>query len=110
MGKLKAIKANKKIIAESYSLCNSLFSKFFGLMFSSKKNLIFVFGKEKRVSLHMFFVFFPIWVVYLNKDKEVIFTKKLYPFISITNPKVKPKYILELVKNPKIKKGDKISW
>ena len=55
--------------------CISFWSKFRGLMFSNKKNLLFVFDNEERRGLHMFFVFFPINVIFLNKDfiiKEII--------------------------------------
>ena len=79
-------------------------------MFSKKRDLIFEFKKEKRISLHMFFVFFPIWAVYINKEKEAIFIKKLCPFVSSCFPDKKAKYILELTKKPDIKIGDKISW
>ena len=79
-------------------------------MFSKKKNLLFKFEKEKRVSLHMLFVFFPIWVVYLNEGKEVVYVKKLLPFISCIKPKKKAKYILELVEDPRTIVGDRVGW
>ena len=79
-------------------------------MFSKKKNLLFKFDKEKRISLHMLFVFFPIWAVYLNELKEVVYIKKLIPFFSFVNPKKKAKYILELVDDPKTIVGDRIEW
>jgi hypothetical protein len=102
--------SNNKVIAKQYILCKSLFSKFLGLMFSTKKNLIFEFPKEQRISLHMLFVFFPIYAVYLDKSKKVVFTKKLSPFISFCYPKQKAKYILELINKPNLKIGDKISF
>jgi uncharacterized protein len=103
-------KTKKKSIAENYIICNSLSSKARGLMFSKKKNLIFIFDKEERISLHMLFVFFPIWAVYLNKDKKVVSIKKLNPFISMCYPKEKAKYIIELITQPRAKLGDILSW
>jgi uncharacterized membrane protein (UPF0127 family) len=103
-------KTTKKTIAENYKLCKSPCSRVRGLMFSKKKDLIFVFGKGKRISLHMLFVFFPIWAVYLNEKKEAVFIKKLHPFISVCRPKEKAKYILELVKEPNVNIGDRIEW
>jgi len=103
-------KNTKKEISKDYIICSSVISKFFGLMFSKKKNLIFLFDKEERISLHMLFVFFPIWAVYLNDNKKVVYQKKLLPFISVINPKEKARYILELTKEPKIKIGDILSW
>jgi uncharacterized protein len=101
-------KTDKKTITKKYLICTSYFSKALGLMFSKKKNLIFTFEKEKKISLHMLFVFFPIWAVYLNKNKKVTQIKKLSPFISTTSGKAK--FILELIKKPKIKIGDILDW
>lgn len=79
-------------------------------MFSKKKNLLFVFEKEKRISLHMLFVFFPIRAIGLNERKKVISIKKLFPFISLYYTKEKAKYIIETTENPMIKRGEKVSW
>ncbi len=74
-------------------ICKSWLSKFRGLMFSKKKNLLFVFNKEKRVIIHMFFVFYPINIIYFDKNKKPIAKVKAYPF-TILKPR-KAKYILE---------------
>jgi uncharacterized membrane protein (UPF0127 family) len=103
-------KSTKKTIAKDYKVCRSFLSQALGLMFSRKKNLLFMFNKEKRISLHMLFVFFPIWAVYLNKNKQAVFIKKLSPFISAFYPKQKAKYVLELPAKPAVKIGDKLSW
>jgi uncharacterized membrane protein (UPF0127 family) len=79
-------------------------------MFSQKKNLIFVFRKKMRVSLHMLFVFFPIWVLYLDDKKRLLYKKKLYPFISTCYPKQKARYVVEIVDEPHCKIGDIVSW
>ena len=102
--------SNKEILTNQYCICNTLFSQARGLMFSSRKNLIFGYEQEKRVSLHMLFVFFPIWVLYLNKNKEVCCKKKLLPFISFFYPKQKAKYILELIEEPNVKINDSVWW
>ena len=90
--------------------CKTLISKTIGLMFSKKKNLVFIFPEEQRISLHMLFVFFPIWALYLNEKKQLVFMKKLYPFISTSYPKVKAKYIMELIELPNVKIGDILDW
>ncbi len=74
-------------------ICKTWFSKFRGLMFSKKKNLLFVFKKEKIVAIHMLFVFFPINIYYFDKDKNLTGKVKAYPF-TILQPR-KAKYILE---------------
>ncbi len=79
--------------------CESFFSKAKGLMFSRKLKdscLLFVFPNEKRITLHMFFVFFPIDVLFLNKDKEIVDLKqRLKPFTFYTSKKP-AKYVLEM--------------
>ncbi|MBR9698943.1 hypothetical protein GOV09_00610 [Candidatus Woesearchaeota archaeon] len=104
------INSDNSTIAKEFKVCTSIASKMRGLMFSKKRNLIFVFPKEQRISLHMLFVFFPIWVVYLDEKKKVVAIRKLLPFISFCYPKEKAKYIIELAENPSLKTGDKLSW
>ena len=67
----------KTLIVKNAKVCKSIFSKTFGLMFSKKKSLIFIFNKEKIIPLHMFFVFYPIEVSFLNKNKIVVEIKDM---------------------------------
>ena len=93
---LKNISKNK-IIAKNYVKCYDWASKFFGLMF--KKNitpLIFIFNKERIVSLHSFFVKFPIDIVFLNELFEVVELKKNMRPYQFYTPKNKALFILEL--------------
>lgn len=92
---------NKKtLIAKNAKLCKNAFSKFLGLMFSKgEKALIFTFEKEKINPLHMIFVFHPIDILFLNKNKIIIEIKKNFAPFSFYNPKNKAKYIIELPKN-----------
>lgn len=67
-------------------------------MFSKRKNLVFVFGNERRVSLHNWFVFFPIDVLFLDSEKRIVEIKKgLRPF-GFYFAKKKAKYVVELGK------------
>jgi len=69
---LKNITKNS-IIDENPRIYSSVLSQARGLMFSLKpRTLIFPFRKSKRISLHMWFVFFPIDVVFLNEQREVV--------------------------------------
>jgi len=87
-------------------------------MFEEKKKfnyaLIFEFPIESRIgtSLHMLFVFFPIDVLFLNKNKIIVDKTTLQPFIPNYTPKKAAKYVIELptgkIKGLKI--GQKISW
>lgn len=83
------------IISEDVILCKGI-SRYTGLMFSFKKRtLIFEFKKERIIPVHMFFVFFPIDLIYLDKNKKVVEIKRnLKPF-SFYRPKNKAKYLIE---------------
>ena len=103
----------KTILEKKYKICKNIFSKTLGLMFSTKpKTLIFIFKKEKIIPLHMFFVFFPIEVLFLDKNKIVVEIKENFKPFTFYNPRKKSKYIIELpkdsIKKSKTKINDKI--
>ena len=90
--------------------CKTLLSKSIGLMFSKKKTLVFHFNKEERTPLHMWFVFYPIDVYYLDKDKVVVEVKKCFkPFTFYINKK-KAQYLIETPDKLIIDVGDKLSF
>ncbi len=81
--------------------CISFWKKFRGLMFSKPKNLIFVLDNETRYGaiVHMFFVFFPIDVYWLDRNKKVVDKRtNLKPF-RIAVPRHKAKYVVEIIRN-----------
>jgi hypothetical protein len=92
-----------------FKICKSIWSQARGLMFSKKKNLVFVFNDEKRRSLHMFFVFFPIDVLFLDKNKRIVEIKRDFKPFTFYYPKEKSKYIVELAERKKYKKGEKFN-
>jgi uncharacterized membrane protein (UPF0127 family) len=93
-----------------YKICRSWFSKAKGLMFSKKKNLIFVFNKEKKIGLHMFFVFFQIDILFLDKNKRIIEIKKNFRPFSFYTSKNKVKYVVELTEKNNYKIGNKFDF
>ena len=106
---------NNKILAKKAKLCKTPFSKALGLMFLKKdKTLIFIFNKEKIVPLHMLFVFYPIDVLFLNKDKKVVEIKENFRPFAFCTPKNKAKYVIELpcatIKKTNTKIGDILSF
>lgn len=110
-------KTRKRKIASKKDFCDSIPSKAFGLMFSPKikdKGLIFVFDKEEVRELHMFFVFFPIDVLFLDKNKKVVEIKENFTPFTLYFPKKKAQYVIELekgtVKKTKTKTGDILRW
>ena len=92
----------KNIIVNNSKVCKSIISKAIGLMFSKKiidDCLIFIFDKEMRVDLHMFFVFYPIDVLFLDNNKKVIEIKENFKPFTLYSPKNKSKYVIEIPKN-----------
>ena len=104
----------KTLLAKNAKICESIFSKSLGLIFSRKKSLIFIFKEEKIIPLHMFFVFYPIDVLFLNKNKIIIEIKENFRPFAFYTPKNKAKYIIELpqntIKKTKTHVGDKIKF
>lgn len=91
------MKAKQKMKQEIRpKICKSFFSKLKGKMFSfSKEPLLFVFNREKKISIHTFFCFMPLEVRWLDRNKKI--TKKC-----IMNPcsvcTGYGKYVLEIPK------------
>lgn len=78
--------------------CDSFFSKLRGLMFTRKSDraLVFRFAGENKAALHMFFVFYPIDVVYLNANKVIVEMKPNFKPFRVYFPKNRARYVLEL--------------
>ena len=95
---------------------DGILSKFIGLMFSRNKNtaLIFKFNKEQIILLHMLFVFYPIDVLFLNKNKIVVDKKENFMPFAFYKSKKKAMYVIELpfgtIKKTKTGIGDKIEF
>ena len=87
----------------------------FGLMFRSKpkKNEAIILKLEKQSkffsAIHMLFVFYPIYVIWLNKKNIVVDIKRCYPFQPFSMPKSPASLIIECTKLPSIKINDKLT-
>ena len=72
-------------------ICRSITSKLKGMMFLSRnkaKPLLFIFEKERNIPIHMWFVFFPIDVLFLDDRMQVVEIKRgLRPWQSFTSRK-----------------------
>ena len=106
-------KTKGTILCNESKIRNTLFSKARGLMFHKKirnLGLIFVFDKPRKIDLHMFFVFFPIDVLFLDKNKKVLEIKENFKPFTFYYSKNKASYVIELpkntVKNTKTKYND----
>lgn len=88
-----------------------------GLMFHKKlsdEGMIFFLDENKKISFHMFFVFFPIDIIFLDGNKRIVDMKENFKPFRIYNPKQKAKYAIELPKGTisktKTEIGDQIEF
>ncbi|MBI2653433.1 DUF192 domain-containing protein [Candidatus Woesearchaeota archaeon] len=106
----------KTAMGKNAKLVDGVISQSIGLMFSKKQNkdLIFKFSKEKTISLHMFFVFYPIDVLFLDKNKIVVDKKENFKPFAFYKSKEKAMYAIELpdgtIKKTKTEIGDRVEF
>lgn len=105
---------NKKLLVRKVVHRKNSFSKGSGLMFHKKildEAHVFHFKKARKLSLTMFFVFFPIDVVFLDKGVVTELKKGFRPFSNYTSLN-KADTFIELpsgfIDKKKIGIGDKI--
>jgi uncharacterized membrane protein (UPF0127 family) len=99
-------KTQNKIVSEKEIVCKSIFSQGLGLMFHRKHNLIMIFPEERKVSLHNFFVFYPIDVLFLDQHKMIVEIKRKFKPFTFFTPQNKCKYLIELAFPGEYAKGD----
>jgi len=112
------LKIGKKVLMKNVKLAQNSWERTKGLMFEEKKKfnyaLVFNFPVESRIgcSLHMLFVFFPIDVLFLNKNQLIVDKATLSPFIPNYTPKKAAKFVIEMPKGKaKVAKiGQKVEW
>jgi uncharacterized membrane protein (UPF0127 family) len=98
--------------------CSSFLCKFRGLMFRRSMptdwGLLLVEAKDSIVntSIHMFFVFFDLGVVWINDDGAVVDTCLAKKWVTIRAPKKPARYILEISPDrlAEFNIGDQISF
>ena len=112
-------KTNKKMLMQTVRIASTSFNKLKGLMFENQQKfdyaLVFPLPRESiaMATIHMLFVFFPIDVVYLDKNKKVVdIAKGLQPFTPSYSPKKPSKFFIELPagKSKGISLGDELGW
>mgnify|MGYP001603548680 CR=1 FL=1 len=108
--------AKKTAISRNAGILDGVFSQAMGLMFSRNKNntLIFSFKDERIILLHMLFVFYPIDVLFLDKNKVAVEKKENFKPFAFYNSKKKVMYAIEMpngtIKKTKTEIGDKIEF
>lgn len=109
-------KTTKKTIIIKTKIADNFLKRAIGLMFSFKKNfnygLIFDLKRETvaGAGIHMFFVFYSINVLFLDKNKKIVDCKTLKPFTTY-QPTKKTRYVIELpTKYKNYKLNDYLEW
>jgi uncharacterized membrane protein (UPF0127 family) len=106
---------HKNSIIEA-DVADTFYKRMMGLSLSEKKNMFFFMPYEYRWSLWMFLVNYPIKMIFIDKNKNVIDIKEGKPISSdpdtwkTYSPSKPCKYILETPFDLKVKVGDKLSW
>ncbi len=85
-------------LSETALFYTMIWQKARGLMFSGQKDILFSEKKERIIPVHMWFVFYPIDLLYLDKNKVVVEIKENFLPFAFYFPKNKAQYILELKK------------
>ncbi len=100
-------------------VAKSMLKQGVGLAFSAKRrNMLFVFSRERCWEFWMFGMHYPIKIIFIDKNKRVTdiraavslsFNPKTW---KIYRPKERCKYVLELGKSAdkKFEIGDKLEW
>ena len=90
-----------KQLASKVILCDTFWRKFKGLMFRRSLNpdtvYVFVYNRENIVetSIHMFFVFFPIAVLWLDANRRIVDIVLAKPFRPYYAPRQAAQYFVE---------------
>ena len=109
---------NSKVLAKNVILCDNLWSSMRGLMFrkelQQKEGLLIDLKKDTNASIHMFFVKFPIDVIWLNSEKLVVDTAHNVKPNSIVKPAEFARFVVELpagtLKEKSVSFGDRFSF
>ena len=102
------------ILTERVEYADTFLRKLVGLMFTAPEDrgLVFTYSYEQYVSLHMFFVFYCIDVLWLNSEGEVVFLKEEFRPFTVAFPTEKARSVIELpsgtIQRSKTAIGDRI--
>ena len=112
-------KDKKTTVAKDHRVCRSVSSKARGLMFTNEsavrqKALLFEFNRSRMQSLHMFFVFYPIDVLFLDDKKQVVDMKEGFKPFHLYASSRPARYVIELqrsaINKSRTRIGDVLKW
>ncbi|MBA7625274.1 hypothetical protein ES703_32701 [subsurface metagenome] len=106
-----------KILVSEIELADTFWRRFRGLMFRRKfqrgKALMFKFSKPSRYAVHMWFVWFPIDLIYLDSGFRVVELRAGLKSWRFYRPKAIVNYLIEApvgtISRAGVKVGHKIS-
>ncbi len=112
---LKKTKKETQIVASKIVRRKTIASMGKGLMFHKKirdEAHIFYLSNKRREAITMFFVFFPIDIIFLDENKKIVELKENIKPFSNYYSKNEAKYVVELesgeVKRKKLRLGDEL--
>ncbi len=103
-----------RVLADGVVFYRNPFLRALGLRYSLKPKPIVLVSSSESVSgcaIDMFFVFFPIDVLWLDSDKKVVdFKTNVKPFALPIKPRMPARFVVELPKGflKGVKLGDKV--
>jgi uncharacterized protein len=109
---------SKEINLGKLALADSFLSRFMGLMFRKdpEKGLILKLPSSRSrrgSSIHMFFMRFPLEIIFLDEDKKIVDMVSIKPWKTYT-PKAPSKYVIELeegsINKYKLEIGDEMDF
>ncbi|MGV8168791.1 MAG: DUF192 domain-containing protein [Candidatus Nanoarchaeia archaeon] len=110
-------KGKKEIVCTKVVFRKSFFRKATGLMFHKKirnEAHVFVFKEKRKIDLTMWFVFFPIDVVFLDEKKRIVEIKENFRPFTNYYPKKESFFVVELpqgtIKRKKLKINDLLEF
>ena len=104
--------ANNLVLAAKTNIATNFWQRFIGLSYRKELSADTVLIFPNCQIIHMFFMFFPLGLIFLNTDKEVVqVVKSISPWK--ISPHVKKAYYL-IEGNPEVTKhvnvGDIFTW
>ncbi len=107
MSYVSVLNKSKGINLGKLDLADSFLSRFMGLMFRKdpEKGLILKLPSTRSrrgSSIHMFFMRFPLDIIFLDADKKIVDMVSIKPWKTYT-PKAPSKYVIELEEGSVIK-------
>ena len=108
------VKAGGKVFEAD--LADSFLSRANGLSFSSEGKMLFDFPRPTRARIDMMFLSSPLYLYFMNLDKEIIEVQKAEPWSwnprtwSLYYPGQKYSYLLESFENLGIEEGDRVEF